>query len=97
MKSLKKNEREMEYDAVIMRIQEKTPIRSQSQLAHYLGVKQSEVSDVRRRASFGIDLDKPAIPASWLLTLLRKDQLNPDWVLTGEGAVYLVPSDSPNI
>ncbi|MCC8193211.1 MAG: hypothetical protein LIP28_00995 [Deltaproteobacteria bacterium] len=47
-------------------------------------MRQSSISDAKRRKS---------IPAEWLLKLLRHDQSNPDWILTGQGARYLRPAD----
>lgn len=58
--------------------------RSQAELAQILGVRQSSISDAKRR---GI------IPSPWLLTLLCKKWINPAWILTGRGAHYVRPAD----
>ena len=54
--------------------------RTQQQLAEFLGIRQSAITDAKRRG---------AIPADWLLKLLRMQGVNPDWILTGEGVHYL--------
>lgn len=68
------------FDAAMERIQIVTGCRTQVQLAEVLDVRQSSISDAKRRAS---------IPSDWLLKLMRQYQLNPDWILTGEGAEHV--------
>lgn len=58
--------------------------RNQAELAQILGVRQSSVSDAKRR---GI------IPSPWLLTLLCEKWINPAWILTGRGTRYVRPAD----
>ena len=55
-------------------------------MAKFLGVSQSCISDAKKRM---------AIPAEWLLKLLKKQGINPDWVRSGMGAQYLHPGE-PN-
>lgn len=50
--------------------------RTQTELAELLGIRQSSISDAKRRGS---------VPAEWLLTLLRIRGINPEWVLSGSG------------
>lgn len=50
--------------------------RTQAELADFLGIRQSSISDAKRRGS---------VPAEWLLVLWRKKRVNPDWILTGQG------------
>ena len=64
------------------RIQEATGCRTQTELAAYLGIRQSSISDAKRRGS---------IPADWLLILLRRKGFNPDWMISGQGARFLIP------
>ncbi len=59
--------------------------RTQIELAGILGIKQSSISDAKKRH---------AIPAEWLIKLLRLKGINPDWVLYGEGEKYLAPTDT---
>ena len=67
-------------DAVLYRFKVATGTKTQIGIAEWLDVKQSLVSDVRRRNIF---------PAKWLYLLLEKQTFyNPVWVLTGRGEVY---------
>ena len=56
--------------------------RRQVELAEFLGIRQSFISDAKKRQ---------AIPADWLVTLLRLKGINPEWILTGLGPVRLGP------
>ena len=59
--------------------------RTQQQLAEFLDIRQSAITAAKRRG---------AIPADWLLKLLRIQGVNPDWILTGEGVHYLRSAES---
>ena len=59
--------------------------RTQVQLADVLEVRQSSISDAKRRKN---------IPAEWRVKLFEKKRVNPEWILFGVGAKYLVPADS---
>lgn len=72
------------FDEQIARIRELTGTRTQIELADLLGIRQSSVSDAKRR---GI------IPVRWLDTLRRLKSINPDWILYGVGSQYLAPAD----
>ena len=52
---------------------------TQQELAEYLGVPQAAISDARRRG---------AIPADWLAIVALSRNIDPDWVLTGQGRPY---------
>lgn len=54
--------------------------RTQVELAEVLGIRQSSVSDAKRRGT---------VPAEWLLTLLHRFGANPDWILTGQDTQFL--------
>lgn len=73
-----------DFQSAYQRILEATGLRTQTEVAAMLGVRQSSISDAKRRDS---------IPAQWLLTLLDKYALNPIWVRSGEGPRYLTGSD----
>lgn len=65
-------------------------IKTQVQLAEILEVYQSTISYSQKRGS---------VPDAWLMTLLRKFNLNPEWIMTGDGDMFLVPcsgNDSVN-
>lgn len=68
------------YEAAMERIKSVTGARTQVQLAELLEVRQSSISDAKRRAS---------IPSDWLLKLQRSHKIHADWFLTGEGLQYL--------
>ena len=70
--------------SALSRVFEAAGCRTQSELAEFLGVRQSSISDAKKRGS---------VPADWLLTLLCKKWINPTWVLPGQGARMLQPSE----
>jgi hypothetical protein len=69
-------ERVAAFQAAMARIAEVTGARTQVQLAEVLEVRQSSISDAKRRAS---------IPSDWLLKLQRKYGVFADWLRTGDG------------
>lgn len=60
-----------------------TGCHTQNELAELLGIKQSSISDAKKRN---------AIPAEWLIKLLRLKNINPEWVLSGIEPKYLGPA-----
>ena len=62
-------------------------LRTQVEVAALLGVRQSSISDALRRN------DPAGVPAGWKLRLLETRELNPHWIQTGEGPMYMVPSE----
>jgi len=69
-------ERVATYESAMDRIHALTGTKTQVQLAEVLDVRQSSISDSKRRAS---------IPPEWLLKLMRSHQIMPEWILTGQG------------
>lgn len=69
----------------IKRVFEAAGCRTQAELADFLGIRQSSISDAKKRGS---------IPPDWLLTLWRKRGINPEWILTGKGGQFLQEADS---
>ena len=61
--------------------------RTQVELAKFLEIRQSSISDAKRRNS---------VPSDWLLKLLRLKWVNPDWILTGLGPKKLGPASEGN-
>ena len=59
--------------------------RTQVELADFLGITQSSISDAKRRKS---------IPAEWLLALVLHKGIHPHWILTGEGPRLMRPVDA---
>lgn len=70
--------------ASLRRVFEAAGCRTQVELAEFLGVRQSSVSDAKKRGS---------VPAEWLLKLLFLRGINPIWVLTGQGARWMRPTE----
>lgn len=71
--------------ARLQRVFEAAACRTQTELATFLCVRQSSISDAKRRGS---------IPPEWLVTLLLKQWVSPAWVLTGKGSRDLQPAES---
>lgn len=68
------------FDQVFERIKSATNTRTQVELAEVLGIRQSSISDAKRRNS---------VPADWYLKLFEQYGLNPDWLKIGQGPMYL--------
>lgn len=64
------------FDEVIQRMYTAAGVQSQVELANWLGVKQSWISDAKRRGR---------MPILWLRELIFKTNYNPYWVMTGQG------------
>ncbi|WP_461208374.1 LexA family transcriptional regulator [Desulfocurvus sp. DL9XJH121] len=65
---------------IIARMMQALNLTTQSALAEELGVSRGAVSDAKC---------KDKIPAEWMLKLFRGHGLNPFWMETGRGAMYL--------
>ncbi|MBU1001853.1 MAG: helix-turn-helix transcriptional regulator [Proteobacteria bacterium] len=65
---------------IIARMMQAMNLTTQSALAEELGVSRGAVSDAKA---------KDKIPAEWMLKLFRGHGLNPFWMETGRGAMYL--------
>lgn len=69
-----------------------TNCRTQMELAEVLDIRQSSISDAKRRNS---------VPGDWYMKLFEKFGLNPDWLKQGIGPMYLrteqgyAPQDAP--
>ena len=67
------------FDEVFERIKYATDKKTQVALAEVLEIRQSSISDAKRRNS---------VPADWLITLFEKFGLNPVWLKNGTGPMY---------
>ena len=65
---------EVWFEAALERIKLATGAYTQVQLAEVLGVRQSSISDAKRRCS---------IPPDWFLKLYRSHGLDPNWISDG--------------
>ena len=70
-----------DHSAAMERMLSVTGCKTQQDLAVFFGIRQSSISDANRRRS---------IPAGWLLTLLREKGVNPEWVIGGHCAPYML-------
>ncbi len=73
------------YSAALQRMYEVTNCKEWEKLAEFLGVRLSILNDARRRKR---------IPPEILLTLLYKLNINPQWILSGEGTQIMQPCDA---
>ena len=69
----------------LKRIFEAAGCLTQLELAEILDVKQSSISDAKRRGT---------IPPEWLIKLLHLRGINPAWIMDGIGPKFLAPSDA---
>lgn len=65
-----------DFAAQYRRVFEAAECSTQTELATVLGIRQSFISDAKKRK---------AVPADWLITLLEKKSVNPEWIRTGLG------------
>lgn len=70
------------FDEAMERIKAVTNTSTQAALAEKLGIRQSSISDAKRRGS---------IPDRWLVVLVTGYSINPIWIWRGTGGKYLVP------
>ena len=75
-----------EAAARLARVFEAAGCRTQLELAAILDIRQSSISDAKRRG---------AIPSDWLVKILQLRGVNPDWIMDGIGPKFLAPSDKP--
>jgi len=68
------------FDEAFDRIKRATGMRTQVEIAKLLDIRQSSISDAKRRQS---------IPDSWLIKLFQIFNLNPNWLLDGEAPQFL--------
>jgi phage repressor protein C with HTH and peptisase S24 domain len=71
------------FEEAMERIKKATGARTQVQLAEVLDVRQSSISDAKRRCS---------VPSDWFLKLYRSHGLNPNWLSDGHDPIYLNPT-----
>ncbi len=62
------------------RIKFATNCKTQVEIAKILDIRQSSISDAKRRDS---------VPADWVVKLFEKFGLNPDWIKQGVGPMFL--------
>ena len=73
-----------DFESQYCRVFEAAGRRTQAESAAVLNIRQSSISDAKKRKS---------IPADWRVKLFEKKRINPEWILYGDGAKYLIPAD----
>lgn len=68
------------FDDVLKRIKAVTHTSTQVELAEILEIRQSSISEAKKRKS---------IPPDWYIKLFEKLGINPDWLKKGVGPTYL--------
>lgn len=76
------------FESQYRRVLEAAACRTQARLAEVLEIRQSSISDARRRKT---------VPSEWLATLFEKKGVNPDWIRTGTGAKCLKAAGAKDI
>ncbi len=72
-----------DFESQYRRVFEAAECRTQVELATFLEIRQSSISDAKRRKS---------VPSDWLEKLFEKRRINPEWLRYGTGAKNLVLS-----
>uniref|UniRef100_I2Q0X6 Putative transcriptional regulator n=1 Tax=Desulfovibrio sp. U5L TaxID=596152 RepID=I2Q0X6_9BACT len=80
MNEVKTQESNNRFDEAFDRIKKATDMRTQVEIAKLLDIRQSSISDAKRRQS---------IPDSWLIKLYQIYNLNPNWIIDGEMPQFL--------
>ena len=70
----------MKFDIFIRRAFEALKISSQNRLAILLGINRAGITQAK---------NKGTIPDKWILALFRKYGINPDWIETGKGKMFI--------
>ncbi len=68
------------FEDAFERIKKATGLRTQVEVAKLLDIRQSSISDAKRRKS---------VPDGWLIKLYQLYNLNPNWILEGEQPQFL--------
>ena len=74
-----------DFESQYRRVFEGAECRTQTELAAFLDIRQSSISDAKRRKS---------VPSEWLVKLFEKKRINQDWIRCGTSARTLIPSES---
>ena len=74
----------MKFDLFIRRAFEALKISSQNKLAILLGINRAGITQAK---------NKGTVPDKWILDLYRKYGINPDWIETGKGKMFIVERD----
>ena len=70
----------MKFDIFIRRAFEALKISSQNRLAILLGINRAGITQAKKKGS---------VPDKWILALFRNYGINPDWIETGKGKMFI--------
>lgn len=79
------NTPQSDFESQYQRIFEAAGCRTQVELADFLDIKQSSISDAKRQKT---------IPAEWLVKIMDKKGIILDWIHTGNGQMSMKKTDS---
>ena len=74
----------MKFELFIRRAFEALKISSQNKLAILLGINRAGITQAK---------NKGTVPDKWILDLYRKYGINPDWIETGKGKMFIAERD----
>jgi phage repressor protein C with HTH and peptisase S24 domain len=74
----------MKFDLFIRRAFEALQISSQNKLAIFLGINRAGITQAKKKGT---------VPEKWILALYRKYGINPDWIETGRGKMFIAERD----
>ena len=78
----------MKFDIFIRRAFEALKISSQNRLAILLGINRAGITQAKK---------KGRAPDKWILELYRKYGINPDWIETGKGKMFIAERDGSSV
>ena len=70
----------MKFDIFITRTFEALKISSQNRLAILLGINRAGITQAKKKGT---------VPDKWILSLYRNYGINPDWIETGKGKMFI--------
>lgn len=70
----------MTFNLFLRRAFEALQISSQNRLAGLLGINRAGITQAKKKGT---------VPESWILTLYREYGINPDWIETGKGKMFI--------
>jgi len=74
----------MKFEIFIRRAFEALKISSQNRLAILLDINRAGITQAKKKGS---------VPDKWILELYRKYGINPDWIETGKGKIFITERD----
>lgn len=73
------------FEAQMSRLHEATNTSTQRELAAALGISMTAISAAKKRET---------LPTGWIVTLATGYNINPRWIISGDGGRYIIGADS---